>query len=132
MRADAPEGAGNRPVKLTNDARAYFQNHDLNWSPGGKKIAFTKYAYDNGVDHDNVADIIVMNADGTGKKNLTRNVPGNHAEPAFSPNGRWIAFASTRDGDWEIWKMRTDGSRATQVTKNTTYVDRNPDWQPLP
>jgi Tol biopolymer transport system component len=101
------------------------------WSSDGKKIAFMKY-YNGDADPDNLADIIVMNANGTGKKNLTRNVPGYHAEPAFSPDGRWIAFASTRDGDWEIWKMRTDGTRATQLTKNTHTSDTSPDWQPLP
>jgi TolB protein len=130
MRADTPEGEGNQPVKLTNDTGAGFMNADPNWSPDGKKIAFTK-DYGGNSDPDNLADIIVMNADGSGK-NLTEDGPGYHAEPAFSPDGKWIAFASDRDGDWEIWKMRADGSSATQVTKNARYQDNNPDWQLRP
>lgn len=50
-------------------------------------------------------------------------------DPAFSPDGEWIVFASTRGGDAgpslsrrlflpqsDIWRMRTDGSDLEQVT----------------
>jgi Tol biopolymer transport system component len=126
IRADAPEGPDNQPVKLTKDTRPYVTNFDPVWSPNGSRIAFTK-TY-----NDNSKDIFVINADGTGVKNLTKTTTVSEEMPAWSPDGNMIAFVSNKDGDQEIWKMRADGSRRTQVTKNATYEDTDPDWQPRP
>jgi TolB protein len=38
--------------------------------------------------------------------------------PAFSPNGRHIAFTSTRSGTQQIWTMTRTGSRLRQVTRH--------------
>lgn len=50
-------------------------------------------------------EIYVMNNDGTGQSRLTNN-PAVDSGPAFSPDGRRIAFI--RNGD--IWLMNPDGS----------------------
>lgn len=50
-----------------------------------------------------------------------------HAEPS-SEQGR-IAFASTRDGDAEIFVMNADGSGVRQITHNEVD-DHSPDWAP--
>jgi len=36
--------------------------------------------------------------------------------PRFSPDGRRVAFTSTRSGDWEIWLADPDGGNAVQLT----------------
>ena len=46
-----------------------------------------------------------MNADGSGQMNLTNNA-ARDAEPAWSPDGTRIAFASRRDGNVDIYVMR--------------------------
>jgi Tol biopolymer transport system component len=121
MDADEPEGEGNVPLKLTDNLTYIDSQPD--WSPDGSKIIYESLRNGN-------VDIFVMNADGTGKKNLTRH-PATDADPAFSPDGRFIVFESDRDGDSEIWKMRTDGSNLTKLTRNTIN-DGSPDWQPRP
>lgn len=49
-------------------------------------------------------------------------------QPAPSAQG-WIAFASDRDGDFELYVMRADGSELRQLTRNTTF-DGFPAWSP--
>ncbi len=50
--------------------------------------------------------------------------------PSRSPNGEWIAFASNRDGNWELYVSRTDGSELHRVTFNTVAIDTDPAWGP--
>lgn len=37
-------------------------------------------------------------------------------EPAYSPDGQWIAFASARTGSGQVWLSRADGSHPLQLT----------------
>ena len=49
-----------------------------------------------------------MNADGSGVTRLTYN-DVNDLSPAWSPDGRRIAFSSDRDGNFEIYVMNAAG-----------------------
>src|SRR5438046_7010960 len=60
-------------------------------------------------------DIYLMNDDGTQVTNLTKHA-GRNFDPAWSPDGRKIAFDSDRDGDYEIYVMNADGSGQTRLT----------------
>ena len=51
------------------------------------------------------------------------------ASPTWSPDGNRIAFASDRDGDWEIYVMNADGSNQRRLTRSPG-VDRAPAWSP--
>ena len=52
----------------------------------------------------------------------------NDYTPAYSPDGRKIAFTSTRSGVEEIWVADSDGSHAVQVTSMGSGHTANPRW----
>jgi eukaryotic-like serine/threonine-protein kinase len=63
-------------------------------------------------------DIWIMNADGSGKSQLTSGA-GINTNPAVSPDGRFIVFTSTRDGAGHIWRMDIDGANPKQLTSGS-------------
>ena len=68
-----------------------------------------------------------MNADGSDQRRLTRNLDID-LDPAWSPDGRSMAFTTNRDGNYEIYVMNADGSGQTRLTTNASE-DTTPDWQ---
>jgi dipeptidyl aminopeptidase/acylaminoacyl peptidase len=73
-------------------------------------------------------EIYVIKSNGTGLTRLTNNSSGaNH--PAWSPDGRRIAFHSWRDGNAEIYTMNADGSSPVRLTTHTG-ADWGPAWSP--
>jgi Tol biopolymer transport system component len=59
---------------------------------------------------------------------LTRN-DAYDAEGAYSPDGKWIVFASNRTGDVELFAMRADGTDVVQLTHAIGY-DGGPFFSP--
>ena len=89
-------------------------------------------------DRDGSWDIYVMNADGTGTSRLTNDIWDN-LEPAWSPNGKRIAFSSNRsyaedDLGYAIYVMNADGtgvSRLTDGPGSSFYPAWSPDGKKI-
>jgi dipeptidyl aminopeptidase/acylaminoacyl peptidase len=70
-----------------------------------------------------------MNADGSEQTNISNN-PAFDGYPHWSPDGKKIAFMTSRDGiNYEIYVMNADGTSQTRLTNNAD-LDAEPSWSP--
>ncbi len=76
-------------------------------SPSGNEVVFQS--------GEEYWDIYVMDIDGTNLVRLTNNNYDDHW-PAWSPDGRKIAFTSNRDGPREIYTMSHKGENINRLT----------------
>lgn len=66
-----------------------------------------------------------MEPDGTDQRRLAQGTT-----PRYSPDGRKIVYAAHRNGDWEIFTMRANGTRRRQITHNRDLEDVEPAHSP--
>ena len=98
---------GSNPMQLTR-APGRGQGSPT-WAPDGRSIAFDVHG------EDGPRAIWVIGVDGTGLRRITRG-GGDDVVPAFSRDGRFIYFRSTRTGRAEIWRVPASGGAEEQVT----------------
>ncbi len=103
------------------------EDRGSSWTPDGSRIVYHTLEFPAGAGHSSF-EIMIINADGTGKTRLTNNT-FQDSLPSVSPDGTKIAFFSTRDGDGEIYVMNIDGSNVTRLT-NSPGEDAHPMWSP--
>ena len=91
-------------------------------APRKAQIAFVS-------DRDGNGEIYVMDTDGKNQRNLT-NHPAGDTAPAWSPDGRRIAFVSTRRrGTSDIYVMDAKGRNVQRLTDHPESDDQ-PAWSP--
>jgi TolB protein len=65
----------------------------------------------------------------TGRVRLTRNAADDF-NPAWSPDGSTIAFASDRHGSYDLYTMRADGTGLRRITTTSNIYQREPILSP--
>jgi Tol biopolymer transport system component len=73
------------------------------------------------------AAIVATSPAGTGTKRLTSSARFFDTNPTWSPNGKRIAFESTRLGDANIFIVRSDGTHLRELTFPNAF-DGDPAW----
>ena len=94
----------------------------LTMSPDGKSVVYA-FPDDNGSQQLWQTDIQLQN------KTALTNSDYMDAYPRFSPAGNLLAFASTRSGNFDIYRMAADGSSIFQLTDHAG-IDTRPAWSP--
>ena len=54
--------------------------------------------------------------------------PVANTNPVWSPDGKWIAYASMREGHSNLYRKRSDGSGAEEVLLSNDQADTVEDW----
>jgi Tol biopolymer transport system component len=117
---EIPEGF---PI-TENPAEDFFPS----WSPDGTKIAFLS-------NRDGDFEIYLINVGsamkGARDAGLAKLTENNTDEfyVVWSPDGSQLAFQTSRDGNFEIYRMNTDGLEQKNLTNNPAG-DGFPDWSP--
>lgn len=83
----------------------------------------------NRITFSNNQDIYIKNIKSGKLINLTQHDAKDGA-PAVSPDGKWIAFCSDRNGGYEVFLMHKTGKTITQLTHSEGYKAYNPAWSP--
>lgn len=96
-------------------------------SPDGKIVAFTVQTTDwseNRFDTE-----IWISKEGKKPFQLTNTLKGSSTNPAFSPDGQWIAFLADRGNKNQIYTIRMEGGEARMMTKEEESISAF-DWHP--
>ncbi len=64
-----------------------------------------------------------------GRATLITDYFNDARQPAWSPDGKRLAYFAYRDGGYDLWTVAPDGSDAKKITQGT-YDDREPAWSP--
>jgi Tol biopolymer transport system component/imidazolonepropionase-like amidohydrolase len=104
-----------KTVSFTTDEGTWIS---LDVSPDGGRIAFSL-----------LGDLYLMPIAGGEARRITEGAAYD-VQPRFSPDGKWIAFASDRGGIENLWLCDLDGKNARQVSQEKDHTVNTPSWSP--
>jgi tol-pal system beta propeller repeat protein TolB len=93
------------------------------YSPDGRSLAVI------GEDATGKEDLFVTDQLGRDPRSVAPSPGQREGAPAWTPDGSRIAFASDRDGNWEIYDVRLDGTQLRRLT-NDPAQDLAPVYSP--
>jgi len=140
------------PVEIALRSHSFSEISPLAVSPGGKWIAYSVHdnlriqaTREQGIEKERYVrsgiflqneanDIWITNLEGGNSRNLTEGL-GSNWNPAWSPDGRYLAFLSDRDGSGQarlwIWDSQQDHLRlASNVSVRSPYPSPGIQWLP--
>jgi TolB protein len=97
----------------------------LAWSPDGSQLAITLF---NEPGPTQIA-LVPVNATGRQVGKVVTDLPGGALDPAWAPDGSWLAFAGREAFATEAYAVHPDGTSVTKLTADGQLA-RSPAWSP--
>jgi Tol biopolymer transport system component len=108
---------GGDPFLITENTPSYWHG----WAPNNKEVVYVAQR-----DGKKVYNIYRNSIKGGKEVALTNTVPGEHVDGCeYSPDGKYIYYNGTHNGNMQIWRMKPDGSGREQLT-----FDKYNNWFP--
>jgi len=99
------------------------------WSPNDDRVMFYAATPAAGTDLGR-GYICTVTADGLGKvEAVVSEPPALNVEPVWSPDGRFVAFRSIRDGNSDVYVVDLETGSEKRLT-DSAALDLEPDWSP--
>jgi imidazolonepropionase-like amidohydrolase/Tol biopolymer transport system component len=119
----AADAVKNKGLPLITERSMSFTTSEGTWlsldlSPDGKTIVFEL-----------LGDLYTLPIAGGEATRITSG-QGYDMQPAFSPDGRKVAFISDRNGSENVWVANADGSKARALTTTERENYMSPTWTP--
>lgn len=104
----------------TVDASKFINSGSWDISPSAKRLCVEARG-----------DIWTLPAENGSPRNLTRSSGIAEREPAWSPDGRWIAYMSDESGEYELYVVQSDGKgEKRRVTTDGAPYRYSLNWSP--
>jgi dipeptidyl aminopeptidase/acylaminoacyl peptidase len=133
---DVDSSPGGEDAGVRQLTTGQFYDHALTWSPRGDEIAFLSN-HEPDPDANNNSDIFAV--DLSGRVRRLTETRGCEYEPAWSPDGKRIAYTATKRDvttidsvaeDAHVWVIEADGAAGRELTASQDRRARSPRWSP--
>src|SRR5690606_3083664 len=92
------------------------------WAPDGGRLAYVSF--------ESRKPVVYVHTLSTGQRKAVANFKGSNSAPAWSPDGKTLAVALTRDGLSQIYLIPSDGGGEPRRLVSSSGIDTEPYFSP--